>query len=164
MAITTTIADITDLILQSYLSQTTTIADWQNFDSSLGIRSDSALSYAACIWPYQYQSNRIAALHGIPSSKSTWGIRLLISGDEASAVSLEAHKWARELDRLLLTVTNLQAMAREGADLSGTFEGVTVPTNTVLAIDRYPWDISVESNQSAGAVAIVSSRFDVTNA
>ena len=154
------ISDVTHLMLESYLASTTGIEDWLDFDSGLGIHDDSALSYRGAIWCSRFDPLP-GAKRSLTKGKTLWSIRLLISGDDADVVSVEAHKWARYLSVLLESCATLEGMAREGGTLDGEYLELTV-TNATLAIEQNPWLLTIDTNKDGGAVAIVQSTFTVT--
>lgn len=165
-AITPTVqfSDLTHLILQNFLIQTTGITDWQNFDSALAPPDDGSFAFAGVIWPQSYDPT-FKVTSKVYNSSSRWGIRLLIANADVDDLSLAATQWSRVLSELLAATTSTAEMAKLGVDLSGTYAGFTVLAGTTLGLTLGgPWQIVVEENESGGGVARISNTLLINNA
>jgi len=156
------IAHVTDLILQQYLSTTTGITDWLNFNDIANIapRDDGEFVYAGCIWPISLESPNVAYKR-ISTRKILWGIRLAMAHTDDQVVSSYCLFWADILNELLEAASTTTGQYIVGANLAGTYNGVVVPPNTNISLVREPWSITIDSNESGGAVGMVQSRFTV---
>jgi hypothetical protein len=160
ITIATDISDVVHLVLQSYLSQTTGITDWQSFDSSLGIQTTSALSYRGSIWVNRIRPDT-SATRRLRKIESTYTLRLLISSDDVDEVSVECHKWARKLSDLIESTSTLDGQRRNGADLDGTFIDLELAGAT-LDIQQGDWSITVEGNKDGGGVGVIQNILTVS--
>ena len=158
-----TIAQLTDLILQQYLGKTTGILNWQNFGdvANLAPRDDGAVVYAGCIWPISVDTPQIALRQAPPYVLYSWGIRLALAHSRASQVSSYCLFWAYKLSELLELATTQAGQEITTTNLSGVFNGVEVPAETVLDIQRKPWTITVHQNESGGATGMIQSQLIV---
>ena len=154
ITIATHISDIVPLALQAYLSTTTGITNWQDFDSGAGILSTSEVSYQGTIWVNRFSPSTEKALRMQTTFESAYSIRLIISANNIDLVSLLSHKWARTLSRMLESVATLEGQRREGGTLDGTYEGLTL-TNATLDLAQGDWSITVEENKDGGGRGVI---------
>lgn len=158
------IADVTHLMLESYLSQITGITDWvTGFTQILGIQDDDSLLFAASISPLSHSAAEYA-LRKTWATRSAWVIQVNFTTNDIRRAIHHAHKWSRFLTEVLEATNSIDGMARYGANLAGTFEGLAVPASTTLKIlDTSPWSIGLSDNGEGGAMASIKAQFTVVN-
>ena len=161
MAITLIPSDVIPEALAGYLAALTTTEaiNWTSASNTIQPPSDGSTAYQGYVWCYSYAA--LPSQPRIAQGEMQVGVRLLLAKNEILAISAEAVGWARVLSDYLAATKTLAQMARLGADLSGTYQGVAVPANTCLKAMWEPFEVTLDFNQgdgyqvNAGAVAIV---------
>ena len=164
MAPTLTVNDVIPDAIAGYLATLTAGdgIDWLDWTATLQPPAGGASAYSGLV--ELLTLTETPAVTRSPQLQILVSVRLFIAKDDVSALSAEASAWARTLSEWLDATKTLATMAKLGANLGGTYQGVTVPANLCLKATWEPLEVQIDVNQgdgyqsNAGGVASVRTR------